>query len=32
MRTTNLNWFLYAIGYYKRKWEHEEEIGGENEK
>jgi len=23
MRTTNLNWFLYVIGYYKWQWEHE---------
>jgi len=21
MRATNLNWFLYIIGWYKKKWE-----------
>ena len=31
MRRTNLNWFLYAIGYYKRKWEREEKAKHEVE-
>ena len=22
VETTNLNWFLYAIGYYHWKWKH----------